>query len=116
MATIKSCVKPRAQDELWEASLLKTLKDDDDEDARNDAALAEVLGQFDEDDMEISSDGSSDPDYEDELAPTGDDDTTEIEAEDDLESKRAGGDNVNTKITQKATPKTGCETYTGYRR
>ncbi|KAG1692750.1 hypothetical protein DVH05_024365 [Phytophthora capsici] len=102
MATTKSCVKPRAQDELWEASLQKILKDDDDEDARNEAALAEVLGQFEEEDREISSDGSSDPDYEDELASTGGDDTTEIEAEDDLESKRAGGNNVNTSVTPKS--------------
>ncbi|KAG1707263.1 hypothetical protein DVH05_026457 [Phytophthora capsici] len=64
MATTNSCVKPRAQDELWEASLLKTQKDDDDEDARNEAALAEVIGQFDEEDREVSPDGSSDPDYD----------------------------------------------------
>eukprot|EP00644_Phytophthora_capsici_P002943 jgi/Phyca11/14263/fgenesh1_pg.PHYCAscaffold_7_\ len=70
------------------------VEDDDDKDARNEAALAEVLGQFDEEDREISSDGSSDPDYEDELASTGDDDTTEIEDEDDPESKRAGDDDA----------------------
>ncbi|ETO70485.1 hypothetical protein F444_13041, partial [Phytophthora nicotianae P1976] len=117
MPTTKSCGKPRAQDELWEASLLKTLKDDEGEDARNEAALAEVLGQFDEEDREILSDGSSDPDYEDEMVSPDDDDTTEIEAEDGLESKLSGNDNVNARVTpkthKKATPKTERETCTG---